>query len=107
MHLSEVLEKAGYHVSTPEFSGENVINRLKTAPHPDVILMDIGLGGNLNGIETTRQIRQLYDIPVIFLTAYSDEARIAEAKEISPYGYILKPCIEQDLVAAIEHALGR
>lgn len=105
MHLCETLEKAGYHVMNPENSGENAISRIGKGLCPDVILMDIGLGGKLDGIQTSREIRQIRDIPVIFLTAYSNEGCIAEAKKISPYGYILKPCMEHDLVGAIEKAL--
>jgi CheY-like chemotaxis protein len=107
MHLSETLEKAGYQVMSPENSGENAISRIGKGLNPDVILMDIGLSGKIDGIQTTREIRQICDIPVIFLTAYSNEARINEAKKISPYGYILKPCMEHDLVGAIEKALHR
>jgi len=106
MHLTEMLEHAGYSVLSAEFSGENALARLKNPPLPDAILMDIGLCGRIDGIETARQIRALYDLPVIFLTAYSSEARIAEAKKVSP-SYVLKPCLENDLVAAIECSLGR
>jgi len=105
MHLTEMLDHAGYTVLAAEYSGENALARLETPPLPDVILMDIGLGGRMDGIETARQLRKLYDIPVIFLTAYTNEARIAEIKEIPACQYILKPCLEQDIVAAINTAL--
>ncbi len=107
MHLTEILEKVGYMVMTPEWSGENAIDRIGKGLRPDVILMDIGLSGKLDGVQTAREIRRLHDIPIIFLTAYSEEKRIGEAIDVSPYGYILKPCMEQDLVAVIERALRR
>ena len=105
MHLSEMLERAGYCVPDPEYSGEIALDHLKTRPRPDVILMDIGLGGKLDGIETAREIRRLYNIPVIFLTAFPQEDRITEAGEDSGCGYILKPCLEEEIVAAIGKAL--
>jgi DNA-binding response OmpR family regulator len=69
--------------------------------------MDIRLNGQLDGIETARKVRQRYDVPVIFLNSYSDDRRIAEAQDISPYGYIIKPFIEQQLVGVIRAALIR
>jgi len=104
MHLAEMLDHAGYAVLSTEYSGENALARLKEPPLPDVILMDIGLGGRIDGIETARRLRKRYGIPVIFLSAYSNEARIAEIKEIPSCQYILKPCLEQDIVAAINIA---
>ena len=105
MHLSEMLERAGYCVPDPEYSGEITLDHLKTRPRPDVILMDIGLGGKLDGIETAREVRKLYNIPVIFLTAFPQEDRIAEEGEDTGCGYILKPCLEEEIVAAIGKAL--
>jgi len=107
LHLTEILEKAGYTLLQPESSGEKVIDHLATTAYPDLILMDIGLSGKLDGIETARRIRRVHDIPIIFLTAFSDEASMAKAKEVSPHGYLVKPCEEKDLIGAIEGALGR
>jgi len=104
MHLSEMLEHAGYTVLSAEFTGEHALARLENPPLPDVIIMDIGLSGKMDGIQAARQIRTKYDIPVIFLTAYSSEVRIAEAKEVSSF-YLFKPCLENDLETAIERAL--
>ena len=83
------------------------LQALGKPPIPDLILMDIGLAGSLDGIETARQIRQRHNIPIIFLTADPNETKIAEAKSISPYGYISKPCLEKDLLDAVESALHR
>jgi CheY-like chemotaxis protein len=105
LHLTELLEKAGYRVGGPAYSGEMVLRDLASSPLPDLILMDIALAGKLDGIETARQIREQYPIPVIFLTAYSSQNRIEQAKAVSPFGYLMKPVIEDELFAAVGLAL--
>ena len=69
--------------------------------------MDIGLLGNIDGLETARQIRNRYDIPVIFLTAYADDQRLASGRDISPYGYMIKPFRDDKLLGCIQSALIR
>ncbi len=105
LHLTEILEKAGYRAPDPVFSGEMALLALEKSPKPDLILMDIGLAGSLDGIGTARKIRQQYTIPIIFLTAYSDRSRIEQANEISSFAYLIKPVSEEDLLAAIRDAL--
>jgi len=105
LRSQELLTKNGYSVPCPFSSGEDLLEYLARAPMPDLILMDIGLMGALNGIETAREVRRRYHIPVIFLTAYSNEQRVADAREISPYGYIIKPFVEHDLLKSIEKVL--
>jgi CheY-like chemotaxis protein len=105
LHLTEMLEKAGYRVPDPVFSGEMAIKALEKSPTPDLILMDIGLAGPLDGIETAKKIRHQYTIPIVFLTAYSDRGRIEQAKEVSSFAYLIKPVSEDDLLAAIRDAL--
>ena len=72
---------------------------------PDLVLMDVRIDGPIDGIETARRIRQIRDVPVVFLTAYSDAETLERAKQIEPYGYLVKPFAERDLQAAIEVAL--
>jgi two-component system, response regulator PdtaR len=98
------LEKQGYTVRGIARSGESVLETLKEI-HPDLVLMDSHLAGILDGIDTAEQIRLLYHIPVIFLTAYADETTLARAKITEPYGYVLKPFDERELHSAIEMAL--
>jgi len=105
LHITEILSNAGYSVGDPIPSGEEAIEYLAAFPAPDLILMDIGLAGSLTGIETARQIRARADIPVVFLTAYSDQARIREAEEVSPYGRLMKPFTDRDLLAAVGAAI--
>ena len=73
--------------------------------HPDLILMDIMLAGKMTGIEAAEIIRQQYHIPVVYLTAYSDDNYLIKAKLTEPSGYILKPFREQELKTTIEMAL--
>jgi len=71
---------------------------------PDIILMDIMLKGDINGIEASTRIKESYNIPVIFLTAYADENTLSKAKVTEPYAYIIKPFKEIDLHTSIEMA---
>jgi CheY-like chemotaxis protein len=107
LRSQELLTKSGYIVPDLFASGEEVLEYLESAVLPDLILMDIGLSGVLNGIETARKVREKYDIPVIFLSAYSNDQRIADAKDVSPYGYIIKPFVEHQLLGCIRNALSQ
>ncbi|MCD4795961.1 MAG: response regulator [Candidatus Cloacimonetes bacterium] len=84
-------------------NGEDVIKRIDKL-HPDMILMDIMLEGELNGIETSAYIKKKHDIPIIYLTAYANDTIINEAKFTDPFGYVIKPFQEKELHAAIEMA---
>jgi CheY-like chemotaxis protein len=107
LHLIELLEKAGYRVIGQAYSGDVVLRTLETSPLPDLILMDIGLAGSLDGIETARMIRQRFSIPLIFVTAYSSETTLERMKEVAPEGVIFKPFIEKDLLDLVAKAMVR
>jgi DNA-binding response OmpR family regulator len=107
LHIEEMLAHAGFEVEDLFPCGEDALAYLATSPPPDIILMDIGLAGTLNGIETARRIREKADVPVIFLTAYNDRHHLSEAAAVSPYGYLTKPFTAKDLVATVEAALLR
>lgn len=85
-------------------SGEEALASIRDA-QPDVVLMDIGLHGELDGIETAERIRQEHETPVIFITAYADKRTLQRAKLTMPFGYLVKPFEERDLHASIEMAL--
>ncbi len=74
---------------------------------PDIVLMDIGIPGSIDGLGAADIIRKELDIPVIFVTAYGDDAVIEKVKKVNPYGYVLKPFREQCLKVAIDLALSR
>lgn len=103
-HIDEILKHSGYHVTATVPSGEMAILSVGEET-PDLILMDIVLGGEMSGIETAEKINSSIDVPVIFLTAYSDEKTLSKAKNIGPFGYIVKPFKEKDLNSAIQMAL--
>jgi CheY-like chemotaxis protein len=107
LHLAELLEKAGYRVPDPAYSGEMVLQLLGESLVPDLILMDIGLSGKLDGIETARQIRQKFPVPLIFLTAYSSERTIERMRAVAPDGYLSKPVMEQDLLTVVAKVLDK
>ena len=102
--IQQSLKRLGYQVCGSASSGEKAIEGI-TEAKPDVILMDIMLKGEMTGIETADIIKQSIHTPVIFLTAYADNATLEKAKKIQPYGYIIKPFKEVDLHTSIELAI--
>ncbi len=98
------LESMGYSVTSIVKSGERAIEKAKQE-HPDLILMDIKLKGDMDGIELSQLIRSSLDIPIVFLTAYADEEKLERAKLTLPFGYVLKPFRARDLKVTIEMAL--
>ncbi len=104
--ISKRLQKLGYTVLANVASGEAAIQKAREL-QPDLVLMDIQLEGQIDGIEAAEQIRADLDIPVIFLTAYADENTLQRAKATEPFGYIVKPFDERALHTAIEVALRR
>jgi CheY-like chemotaxis protein/DNA-binding PadR family transcriptional regulator len=106
MQLEERLHTMGYTVAGMAASGEDAIEKARRLS-PDLILMDIVMPGKLNGIEAAQAIISELDIPVVFVTSYADDAIIEKAKQVRPYGYIVKPFNELEIKAAIEVALFR
>ena len=106
LSLLQLLQKSGYNVMDPVCSGEEAIDAVKEFI-PDLILMDIRLGGNIDGIETAYTILQDFDIPVIFLSALSERDRLDRAKEINTSVFFSKPFCENELLSAIKKVLSR
>jgi PAS domain S-box-containing protein len=104
MELEDSLQSLGYVVSAVASYGEEAIEKAAER-RPDLVLMDIRLKGNVNGIGAAKEIHESFDIPVIYLTAYADEDTLQRAKITEPYGYIVKPFEERELHSAIEMAL--
>lgn len=106
MQLEERLSVMGYTVAGMAASGEDAVERARQV-RPDLVLMDIVMPGKMNGIEAAKIITTELDIPVVFVTAYADDAIIERAKSARPYGYIVKPFNELEIKAAIEVGLFR
>jgi two-component system, response regulator PdtaR len=101
--LQSNLVSLGYRVSGVARSAERALQSLVTRV-PDLILMDIELAGDMDGIDAAKEIHSEWSIPVVFLTASGDSDTIRRASQAEPYSYLIKPCHERDLRAAIEIA---
>lgn len=104
--IEDRLKRLGYTVPAVASSGEEAI-RQAAETRPDLVLMDIKLRGDMDGVEAAEEIRTRFDIPVVYLTAFADEETLQRAKVTSPFGYILKPLEVRELKSAIEIALYR
>lgn len=104
--IARNLEKFNYQVVGMAISGEEAISLVETK-HPDLILMDIFLQGEIDGIQAADMIWKSYKIPVIYLTANADIGTVKQAKSTGSFGYILKPFKIQELQATIEIALSK
>jgi len=100
------LEHAGYEVLGLAASGEAALASAAES-RPDLVLMDIVLEGQMDGIQAAQQIRSRFDVPVLYLTAYADDHLFQRAKITEPYAYLLKPFNERELQLTIEMALYR
>ncbi|GEM_PF-928932 len=104
LDIEDMLTRSGYEVISIISSGEEAIPEAIESK-PDLILMDIRLQGNMLGTEAGKQINRVIDSPIVFLTAHSDSQTIQDAKQSNPYGYIVKPFEQRDLITTIELAL--
>ncbi|MCB0195358.1 MAG: response regulator [Anaerolineae bacterium] len=102
--LQRKLSGLGYEVVGIAASGQETLEKVAQTT-PDLILMDIQLKGSFDGIETAARLRTNFDIPIIYLTAYDDDATLQRAKITEPFGYLLKPYQARDLRTTIEMAL--
>lgn len=106
LDIARRLKGLGYGVSAVVSSGEEALESVRR-DRPDLVLMDIVLQREMDGIHTAAQIQSLFDIPVIYLTAYSDDKTLERAKVTEPFGYVTKPFDTRDLQIAIEIGLYR
>ena len=98
--IARSLRKQGYTVISRINSGEKALEQVAKNP-PDLILMDI----HLDGIETAKRIREHHQIPIIYITAYSDTSTIERTQETNPSGYLIKPFKAQEVINAVKKAL--
>jgi signal transduction histidine kinase len=106
LDIEESLLALGYEVVAVVDCAEAALSAVRQV-QPDLVLMDIHLRGEQDGIETAAKLRQQHCLPIVFLTAHADEATLSQAKQIQPFGYIVKPFETRDLSVTIEVALSR
>ncbi|MFO7730539.1 MAG: PAS domain S-box protein [Spirochaetia bacterium] len=106
LDLTRTLESLGYTVLPPVESGEKALEVI-SAHSLDLVLLDVKLKGDLDGIDTAQYLRKRFSIPFIFLSTFSDENTLSRAKKTEPYGYITKSSHQNDLHSMIEMALYR
>jgi two-component system, cell cycle sensor histidine kinase and response regulator CckA len=106
LHLQQQLASLDYEVAAVAASGRMALDHI-VRERPDVVLMDIHIQGDLDGIETASRIPADLQVPVIYLTAYSEETTLRRARATRPYGYLIKPYSERELHATIQMALER
>ncbi len=104
LSLERSLENLGYSVCAVVSSGEDAIKKVEEK-EPDLVLMDIMLAGEMDGIEVATELHSRFRTPVIYLTAYADKINLERAKLTEPFGYIIKPFEERELQSNIEMAL--
>ena len=104
LDLSDGLSRAGYRVTTAsngEIAWQSISNEL-----PDLILLDIRMP-IMDGLTLAKRVRKICDVPIIFLTAYSDDERVSESVAIGGYGYLVKPMEVHQIIPSLELALAR
>ncbi len=106
MNLKSTLENYGYRVEAVTGRGDAAL-QLAAETRPDLILMDIMINGGMDGIETAREVRRRFGIPVIYVTAFADTETVERARDTEPYGYLNKPINERDIYSNVDAALLR
>ncbi len=104
--LNDILECLDHKVVGIAASGEEAIAILKKKPEIDLIMLDIQLSGGMDGVALAEMVKRDYDLPFIFTTAFADPETIQKARNMGPFGYIVKPYGMKDIHAAMEVAMG-
>jgi PAS domain S-box-containing protein len=104
VEIEQSLQLMGHDVVARAYNGEDSI-RLAKQHKPDIMIMDIRLQGDMDGIQAAHIIRERFNIPIVFLAAHLDQERIEQSKLTLPFGYILKPVQQRDIRVTIEMAL--
>jgi PAS domain S-box-containing protein len=106
LDMQNRLETLGYIVTGTAGTGDAAIREVR-ALRPDIVLMDIGLRGPMDGIELSKKMQAEFDLPVVYMTAYADEETVARARDSGAYGYMTKPVGDRQLQIVIEMAKNR
>ena len=105
MTLEDALHNMGYAVIGPVSTADEAVQKAGESPRPDLILMDIRIKGDRDGISAAEEINERYRIPIVYLTAHADEKTLERAMRTQPYGYLIKPFRDRELHSTIEIAL--
>ncbi len=104
INAQKMLKKYGYDVSVTASTGEEAVIKAEEN-RPDLILMDVKLKGEMDGVEAARQIQDIYSVPIVFTTAFADDSTMKRARETTPFGYLIKPVKEKELKSTIDISL--
>ncbi|MEM3373422.1 MAG: response regulator, partial [Candidatus Anstonellales archaeon] len=104
LELQQRVIDIGHSVAGVADNGKEAIEKVLDVK-PDLILMDIHLKGEIDGIQTAQQILSKYRVPIVYLTDYSDDETVSRAKITSPHGYLVKPIEDRELYISIEVSL--
>jgi len=102
--ISDMLTMLGYQVAGRAASGEDCLI-LASQAQPDLVLMDIKIRGNLDGIQTAERLKKIKDVPVVYLTGFSDSATLKRARQTHAHGFLVKPFRVSEIKSTIEMAL--
>jgi two-component system, response regulator PdtaR len=102
--LGRIVEKLGYKVLAKALNGQEAIRKIKQY-NPDIVLMDVSLEEGFDGIETGSLLRTFTDVPIIYISGYSDKKNIARAGRTDYVDYLVKPITQDDLVIPLEKAI--
>ncbi len=105
-YISETLREGGYEVVKSFTNGRDAL-AAAVPLQPELVLMDITLPGDMDGVEVAKRLKTIHDLPVVFITAHSDRQTIERARDADCYGYVLKPIVDAQMFAAIEMAMRR
>lgn len=104
--IESILSSNGYFVVGIAYNSVQALDMLSSR-HPDLAILDISIKGDRNGIEIASIIREKYKLPFIFLTSFSDKDTVSKAGSTMPYGYVVKPFKDRDIITALELAIQR
>lgn len=104
--IADTLKEAGYGVAGISHNADEAIRVLKNGS-PSLVMLDIRIDGEIDGLMLASLIKEQFDVPFIFLTSYTDQQTLDKVKELNPYGFIVKPFDDRELTSNVELAIHR
>ena len=106
MAMSQEFHDFGYVVTAQVSSGEDALEEVEKL-RPEIVIMDLNLKGEMDGIETAKQIKSRFGIPILYVTGYPDEEMRNEANVVDPIGYFVKPVAYDEIESTIDSAMNK